>query len=429
LIILLTLSPLLSYFIVTMSPINSGIYFFNAIILIAFVIVISQFLVTGKINFPFYLKFLLAFSLYVIISDVFISNKEPTFFYFFKDQVLFGFFAAVIIENTNFHTSYIKKLTRLLKILFWLSVIVILFQQLVNFNFLLNPNVKEDFEATSEMDRRFASIYSYLGGPLLAGFSVIPMLGLIVAEKIKQGDKKVSVYYFAATIFSVISKSRWIIFNLLLTIFVRYNLKKFGLGSMVKIISSIVILAVVSFYTLTYLNFNIDELIQDRFLETSHGGLSKGAASSRLIAFDVFGDLYPDNPLFGKGNLKWGEGSTGDKQLEALLAGRSSQIHVGYLSLFYWYGLTGAVLFLFFLYNLIKKLRFNARRNEYWGAYWGMMGFVVANFTLVYLNINVIGLLLCLVYNKYYEDVANSSIARTRLVKIKRAAEATPVIA
>lgn len=403
LLVAIALSPILSYFIVTFTSVKSGTYVFNALIASTAVILLLESYKNGGLRFPFYLRYLGLFTLYTICSDLFIAGKSFTFTYLFKNQVLFGFLAALVIENTWFPKTYIRKMTGFLKVLFWISVVVILIQQTIDYNFLSNPHSLEELEATEEMERRFSSIYSYLGGTIYAGLTVIPILSIIIAENIKR-NKPALVYYIAGAIFSLINKSRWILINLFITLFTQYNLRKTSLVQVFKLAAMIVAVAIATSATLNYFGFNLDELIAERFLETKHGGLEGGAASTRLLAFEIFGKVYPDNPVMGKGNLSWGEGATGDKELATLLKGRSSQIHVGYLSLFYWYGLLGTLPFLFFVYCLMKKLYSTARRFDYWGPYWGMMGLVVANLTLVHLNLNIPGLLLCLAYNKYYEQ-------------------------
>ena len=403
LLMAIAFSPLLSYFIVTFTSVKSGTYVFNMLIAATVVVLILEAHKNGGLRFPFYLRYLGIFALYTIFSDLFLANKSFTFTYLFKNQVLFGFLAALVIENTWFSKPYMKKLTSYLKILFWLSVVVILIQQTIDYNFLLNPHSLEEVEATEEMERRFSSIYSYLGGTIYAGLTVVPILSIIIAENIKR-NKPAMVYYVAGAIFSLINKSRWILINLFITLFTKFTLRKTSLVQIFRLVLMIVVVSFATSWVLSYFGFNIDELVAERLLETKHGGLKEGAASTRLLAFEIFGKVYPDNPVLGKGNLSWGEGATGDKELTALLKGRSSQIHVGYLSLFYWYGMLGTLPFIFFLWCLMKKLHNTAKRLDYWGPYWGMMGFIVANLTLVHLNMNIPGLLICLAYNKYYEQ-------------------------
>lgn len=402
----LTLSPLLSVFIVRFTAVKSGTYVFNALIAIASIIVLLEAFKNNRLRVPIYLRYLFIFCVYTVFSDIFLADKAFTFMYFFKNQLFFGFLAALVIENTDFHSGYMRKLTKLLKTIFWLSIVAILIQQFVDYNFMLNPNALEETEAADEMERRLSSIYSYLGGPLYAGLTVIPVLSILVAENAKR-KKPVFSLYIAGAIFSLLNKSRWVLINLVLTIFSKFNIRKLSLVQVFKIVASIVIASVATLYVLRYFDFDIDEFVAQRLLETNHGGLQEGAASSRLLAFEIFGQVYTEHPIIGKGNLNWGEGAKGDKALSLLLRGRSSQIHVGYLSLLYWYGLLGAIPFICFLYTMMGRMRSVAKKFNYWGPFWGMMGLVFANLTLVFFHLNVPGLLLCLVYSRYYEQLGN----------------------
>lgn len=399
---IIALSPVLSYFIVTFTSVKSGTYVFNALIALNCVVLLLDSYKRNSLVFPLYMRFLGLFTCYTIFSDIYFAGKDLSFMYLFKNQVLFGFLVALIVENTIFSRGYIKKMTKLLKILFWLSFVIILIQQMVDYNFLSNPNSLEELEASDEMERRLSSIYSYLGGSIYAGLTMIPVMSIIVAENLKR-KKPVMIYYIAGALFSLINKSRWILVNLLAAIFARYSIRKTSLVQVFKIIAAVVIVSMGTYYTLKFFNFDVDEFVAERLLETNKGGLKSGAASTRLLAFEIFSEVYPDNPIWGKGNLNWGEGATGDKELKVLLKGRSSQIHVGFLSLFYWYGVAGTLPFLFFLYFMMKRMYKTASLYDYWGPYWGMFGFILANLTLVYFSINVPGLIFCLMYNKFYE--------------------------
>jgi len=85
------------------------------------------------------------------------------------------------------------------------------------------------------------------------------------------------------------------------------------------------------------------------------------------------------------------------------LAGRSSQIHVGYLSLFYYYGIIGGGLYILFLYHILKDFYRSARITNMWGPFFGFMSFVIANLSLNYMRPWAIGLLLCLVFKQYFD--------------------------
>ena len=87
-----------------------------------------------------------------------------------------------------------------------------------------------------------------------------------------------------------------------------------------------------------------------------------------------------------------------------MLHGRSSQIHVGFLSLLYYWGIIGTILYSLFLYYLLKKLYRISKVTKNWGPFFGWEGLVLANLTLVYLGPDQSGLYLSLVVVKYLHD-------------------------
>jgi hypothetical protein len=99
-------------------------------------------------------------------------------------------------------------------------------------------------------------------------------------------------------------------------------------------------------------------------------------------------------------------GGTGeqDYKLRSFLKGHSSQIHVGYLSLFYLYGIVGGILFMIFLFKLLTKLYRESKQTTYWGPYLGVLGFAVANLTLVTFTFFEVGLIVSMIMHKYYLD-------------------------
>ena len=157
---IIALSPVLSYFIVTFTSVKSGTYVFNALIAAGLIILLLEAYKRNGLIFPVYLRWLSLFAIYTIFSDLYLAEKTFSFTYLFKNQVLFGVFVALIVENTWYPRVYIKKLTKLLKVLFWISVVVILIQQMVDYNFMSNPNSLEELEAAGEMERRLSSIFS-----------------------------------------------------------------------------------------------------------------------------------------------------------------------------------------------------------------------------------------------------------------------------
>ena len=70
--------------------------------------------------------------------------------------------------------------------------------------------------------------------------------------------------------------------------------------------------------------------------------MKEKSAGTRILAVYMFLEFFPENPIFGTGGVMKAD-------LVRAIRGRSSQIHVGILSLFYYYGLVGGFIYLFFL--------------------------------------------------------------------------------
>ena len=150
------------------------------------------------------------------------------------------------------------------------------------------------------------------------------------------------------------------------------------------------------------LNFKVGDIVEKRILESDKGGLVHGDAGTRLLAFDVFGHLYVENAIFGKGKLHDFEGKGKDYELVRALQGKSSQIHVGYLSLLYYYGLVGGLLFVGFLVFMTVSLYQSAKIHQHWGPFFGFIQFLLTNATGVWLHIYFMGYILCFMFDRYY---------------------------
>ena len=134
------------------------------------------------------------------------------------------------------------------------------------------------------------------------------------------------------------------------------------------------------FIGLKAINVNVDQIVYERILEQNEGGMLHGSAGTRLLAFEIFGKVFPQHPLFGKGKF-FRAGGTNDIELQQLLGGRSYQIHVGYLSLLYYYGIIGGGFYLLFMISLAKKLYRDAKLTNMWAPFLCWLMYVVNNMT------------------------------------------------
>ena len=105
-------APILGYIVLTF--LNIGFYnFLTAWTGLSLIYVLFNKLgKRQKINFPKYLKFLLVFVIYTILSDYLLADKSINVKYLYSNYLLAGFLAALLAENINVDKYFIKKVTR-----------------------------------------------------------------------------------------------------------------------------------------------------------------------------------------------------------------------------------------------------------------------------------------------------------------------------
>lgn len=334
--------------------------------------------------------------------------------YLFSNTLIGGFNFLFIIENIVIPKKYYDFILSVSWKILLIAVLVIVIQQAIDPSFFLRMDSGElgFITEADQTESRLFSIYSWSGGFTAIGFGFVPIFILIV-EHLYRNKKKIVIWIILGLIFSLLTKARWIMLNTLLVFPLFFIDKNVKLKNSLKYIILVPVIAVSSFYILESTGIDIEGIINSRILESDKRNLNEKTASTRLLAFKAFNELYWDNPFFGKGNIKYGMAAPEGKQdykLSRFLRGRSSQIHVGYLSLFYLYGLVGAILFLSFLYLLLKRLYYDAKKTNVWAPFLGFLGFAVANLTLVSFEFFHMGFIIAFLANKYYMQEINNKI-------------------
>lgn len=401
LLIIATFSPFLAFFLRTLGDLsfpyilNIFLYGSGLVIFIAYY---------GKVNFPLYLVYYSLFVIYTIISDFGIVDKPFDFKYLYTNQLIGSVFMLFFIENGHYEGPRVDKYLKYNMFIIFLALVVIIIQQAVNNRFLVYDQWVEGYTYSKTVSEiRLPSIYSYMDSSLNAGFSFIAILAIILADRIRENKSvlQLIILFSLGAVYCFLTKYRWIMLNFLILFFLFYIYKNFRSQKFLSFTFSIILAFILIYYIA--LNFNIpaDKFINERILERTSGGLERSAAGTRILAANVFVKLFPQNPVFGVGQRLWDYGSTGDQTLSSALHGRSSQMHVGYLTLLYAYGIAGAIPFVLFLVAIIKKLYNDARLHHNWGIFLGFLGFVLSNFTLVNFNLLFSGFIILLVYNNY----------------------------
>lgn len=391
-------SPFIAFVLITSVGIDF-IKFFTALTYIGVILVLFFANKENSIKFPNYLKFYLLFVLYVYYSAFFqLEGKFKTIY--LVDKLAGAFNILFIIENTSISKKYFDLLLRICKKVLVIAIGVIIIQQLYDKNFFLRQDMLSKSSISGTEDR-LQSIYSWVG-ILSVGLGFIPVL-LIVVERLERTNKKIIVWIIFGLLYALLTKGRWMMINALLIFVILIVNKRDKFKHILKYIILIPLISITLYFTLNAVGINVKSIVEERVLEKGEGS-DKNSASTRLLAITVFNKFYWKNAVFGVGDQKYGMGSSGrhNYELSKALGGKSSQIHVGYLSLFYTYGVIGGTFFITFLILIMRKLYKDAKQTTLWGPFLGILGLVFANFTLVYFSMLEIGLVFSLLVNKYY---------------------------
>ncbi len=356
----------------------------------------------GVLRVPKYVWFYGLFVLYTIVSDFYLAGIQLDNQFLRKHLGIAGFLAFIIIENISLEK---KQYSYLIKISFGIIVlafIVQLLQQAISPSFLAKTS--ESTDLNSGIDGvRLESIYTWGERITYFGLSFFPILALLVDLELKKSSKNAYLLLFYGFVCAILNKSRFILLNffmilILIPMNVRINMKT------VVRLSLIVSLIIGGFLVAaSVIGFDTEKFVNERLLEKNRSFQSSGAGT-RLLAVKIFDKLFYKNKVWGKGNLHGirikGQNESRDVELVRALHGRSSQIHVGYLSLFYYYGYVGGGIYMLFLTLLTFSLYRDARKTKIYGGLLGWSMFLISNLTIVFFDIFNMGILLVLIFNK-----------------------------
>lgn len=405
LILLIALSPFLGY--VTYTLFNRNLHAF--FLLLGLAIVLLIFLEQGTLKMPSYVILFALFVVYTILSDLILVGRSIDVSYILSNRQIDSLLFLIVLENIVISRQHKFLVFRLGIFVLLVAFTVILIQQFYNRSFFSIPITSEDYQG---LRYRLPSIFSWIEPLMLFGLCFMPLWMVITDEFFKEKRNFAYLFYLLGFMVAILNRTRItlvLFFLALIPVFIYRSLK---LKTVLQYGLIIIISGIALFFILKSANIGIEQTINERYLEKSSGGVLQGSASSRLLAFKVFKELFPKNPLFGKGrSFKAGKGIQ-DMELLQALNRRSYQMHVGYLSLLYYYGIAGGLLFLSFLYLLFKKLFIDAKITGYWGPLIAFSMLLVNNFTDVVLFIDIPGIMLALYFNHFYvQDLHQKMLA------------------
>lgn len=309
------------------------------------------------------------------------------------------FLFMLVVDNLSAKIgSEDKLLLTMIKITIIISTFASI-MQLYNPYFMLPPSSRylsrgSDF-IHDVVRYRHSSIFGWYRG-LGTGLTFLPLLALLIGSYLSSNKYKASLpYLFMGALVVFLSKTRFIYVNYLVMLSMFYVAFQRKLSKvrifMFVVIGLVTVYGAVEF--LGYLGLDTRAIVADRVFEEAKGGVLEGSGGTRILAFQVFGQMFTRSPIIGVGqNISL--------DLQEALEGRSGQIHVGYLSLLYYYGLVGGIFYFSFLFYLVRKLYRNAMFHSNWGPFYGTLCFVLANLTLVRLIHYDVGLLVCYAYDR-----------------------------
>ena len=344
-----------------------------------------------RVRVPAYLIFFISFTLYHIGSTFYFgllaSNTKPLFF-ILSDANVLACILFLVIENTNFDEGFLRKMNRHILWIVTLSLLISIIQMK---NPLFFYDTSQDKELEYVGDSRIASIYSWVS---LNSIGVtFPILIAILLNFYSTRSKFFPLVTVSGIIVAFLTKARFVMISMIIGFLQLLLISSIPLKKKLYIIGFFVVGIFLIIGASQMVGYDINATINERILEK---GTDMRSAKARIVSYDVFMMKFPENPYFGVGPKTRND-------VVDLLDGSAPIIHVGYLSYLYYYGAFGASLLFLALLCLLWDGWITGRRNDFWGSFYGLLGFTLANFTFVYLNFSEMGIILAVIYMRYYK--------------------------
>ena len=341
---------------------------------------------------PAYLVFMIFFDIYHLASSIYfgaIPGNTNIPFYILSNYMIFATVLFFIAENTSFSSEFMNKMGRNIFLVIMTSFAVCLIQTKIE-HFFYSPEIMTYVGDLA--DKRLPSIYSWYD-PNSLGITFPIIVSILFLNTIKENNYKVVLLIISLIIISFLSKTRYIMLSSIIVMSQLFIARQLSKSKKLKYMLAIGFSLLILVYGASLFNIDIQETINNRILEKN---TEMASANARLESLDVFLLKFPEHPIFGVGP------KTRDDVLK-LLHG-VPLLHVGYLSFLYWYGIVGASFLFISIFLLIKKSFQIGKRMGFWGGFYGLLAFIMANATMVYFNLSEMGIVLTVIYLKYHSD-------------------------
>ncbi len=340
------------------------------------------------------LFFALGVYLYNLAWDIILMQRtlerKGFVFDFFVNPYLH--IAAFIYVIDNFKVS--KDLVRLLIKVFigtMLVASVVSFIQVVHDPFFFTPEKVIAYTRMmgamyNDFEIRRVSIFGYLGN-LEETISYLPLVAIVIAYFTLEKKKVPYLLLFLGFIVPFANNYRYAQLGYFITFLPLLIIGKSKLRTFLWITFFTILGGLLFVGILELMGFNLESYVRERLLSNS--------ASTRLLAFEIFKKFFVRHPWFGSGvHLA--------EEVAVAIGGRSSQIHVGYLSHLYSYGIIGSAITFSFWFMIAKRFYRTAVRTQFWGSFAAILVFLWANVTQVYYQVFSLGLMMAFLFDRYY---------------------------
>jgi hypothetical protein len=366
------------------------------------------YLANGRKQVPKYLVCLMLFTAYSLYS-VFANNSMPDntspFFFILNDASLLACILFIIIENIEFTEKEMNRLTRGILLVVGISLVVSVLQ-MKDTSIFFNPNMEDGLIGLGEERNSAFSIYSWV-----ALNSVSVTFPALIAILVNFYEPKRLVFYIillSAIIVPFLNKGRAFMIATLVVLSQLIFDSQRALSKRVTYVFGFVIGIFFLIAVAGEVGINIQEIIDNRILEKDS---DMASAKSRLTSYTVFMKVFPENPVFGVGP------KTQDNVIDLLL-GEANIIHVGYLAYLYYYGILGCIFIFLALFFLLKETWIVGKRSGFWGSFYAFLAFAFGNFTFEYFVFSEMGLVLAVLYMRYYGGPYLESLKQPTELKV-----------
>lgn len=398
--IALVLSPLICY--LDYMTINQGFerIYGSTIVLFAVLLLLAR--GTQNVVFRYYLPVGIILAIYFMIWDLVLWQdviaRKGIFYEFFLNRTLQTVAVLFVVDNLIFSHRLIDTLVRLMKGLIVLGVVVSFIQVVYDPFFFTPDHFRESMLhydwGSNVLQVRRLSVFGFTDVNDV-GLSFLPIVALVTGYEVKEKNRIPVLYLVLSFFIVVVNNSRYIQLGFFIAAAPALFYQKKIIRNAIVAILGFAVLIVLMGVVLQLVGYDVSRYIEERLLDEAGG-------NTRILAFEVFKQFFPENPFFGTGQHL-------TEDVIIAIANRSSQIHVGYLSHLFSYGIVGTFLAFLFWGLITARLWRVAKKTGFYGSFFGFMVFLWANVTMVYYWIFTFGLILCYLFASYYDSKEESA--------------------